>query len=246
MGRLEGKVALVTGGARGQGEAEVRLFAAEGAQVVVADVLDELGEKVAADIGAAATYMHLDVASEHGWAAALARIGAEHGALHVLVNNAGIVRDTPLLTTTLAQYMEVIDINQVGVFLGMRAAAPLVRDSGGGSIVNVSSMMGLVGGVPRIAYVSSKFAVRGMTKAAAAELGPLGIRVNSIHPGAIDTPFIAPGVQARLPVDRLPLGRIGRADEVAHLALFLASEESSYSTGCEFVIDGGWLAAPMV
>jgi 3alpha(or 20beta)-hydroxysteroid dehydrogenase len=245
-GRLAGRVALVTGAARGQGEAEARLFAAEGAQVVLTDVLDELGEKVAAGIGDNARYVHHDVSSEDDWRRVIDEVRSTEGALHVLVNNAGIVRDTPILTTSLEQYLEVININQVGVFLGMREAAPLLRDSGGGSIVNVSSMMGIVGGAPRVAYVSSKFAVRGITKAAAAELGPLGIRVNSIHPGAIDTPFIAPGTRDRLPVDRLPLRRIGTAEEVAKLALFLASDDSSYSTGCEFVIDGGWLAAPLV
>lgn len=242
MGRLDGKVALISGGARGQGAAEARLFAAEGAQVVIGDVLDERGRATAAEIGAAASYVHLDVRSEGDWAGALDHVAAQHGALHVLVNNAGVTGGKPLLESSTAEYLDVININLLGTFLGMRTAAPLIRDSGGGAIVNISSMMGFAGGPARGAYVSSKFAVRGLTKVAALEFGPLGIRVNSIHPGAIDTDMVRPEVRSSMNLDDLPIPRLGRADEVAKLALFLASDESSYSTGAEFIIDGGWLA----
>lgn len=239
--RLAGKVALITGAARGQGAAEARLFVEEGARVWITDVLDEEGAALAADIGPAARYRHLDVADEDAWRAVIDDVRATDGALHVLVNNAGIGIPGTIIDTTLADYRKVIDINQVGTFLGMHVGAPLLRDSGGGSIVNVSSMMGFVGGAARVAYTSSKFAVRGMTKVAAIELGRYGIRVNSIHPGAIETPFIRPETRHLLNTERLPLGRIGTAEEVAKLVLFLASDDASYSTGCEFVIDGGSL-----
>jgi 3alpha(or 20beta)-hydroxysteroid dehydrogenase len=240
--RLAGKVALITGGARGQGRAEARLFADEGAKVIVTDVLDDEGRALAAAIGAAASYHHLDVSDEVQWHTVIDRVRDSHGRLDVLVNNAGIGIPGTIIDTTLADYRKVIDINQVGTFLGMHVCAPLMRDSGGGSIINVSSMMGFVGGAARVAYTASKFAVRGMTKVAAIELGPLGIRVNSIHPGAIETDFIRPETRHLLNLERLPLRRIGTADDVAKLALFLASDEAAYSTGSEFVIDGGWLS----
>ena len=240
--RLAGRVALITGAARGQGAAEARLFAAEGATVYVTDVLDDVGQALAADIGAAARYRRLDVTSEDEWGAVIDEVRATDGRLDVLVNNAGIGIPGTVIGQPLAEYRKVIEINQIGTFLGMHVGAPLMRDSGGGSIINVSSMMGFVGGGARVAYTASKFAIRGMTKAAAIDLGPLGIRVNSIHPGAIETDFIRPETRHLLPTDRLPLGRIGTADDVAKLALFLASDDSSYSTGCEFVVDGGWLS----
>jgi 3alpha(or 20beta)-hydroxysteroid dehydrogenase len=239
--RLAGKVALVTGAARGQGAAEARLFASEGATVVVTDVLDADGAALVADIGARAQYLHLDVTQEEDWQAAIDHVRASLGHLDVLVNNAGIGIPGTVIDTPLSDYRRVIDINQVGTFLGMHVGAPLMRDSGGGSIINVSSMMGFVGGAARVAYTASKFAIRGMTKVAAIELGPLGIRVNSIHPGAIETDFIRPETRHLLPVDKLPLQRIGTADDVAKLALFLASDDAAYSTGSEFIIDGGWL-----
>ena len=245
MGRLEGKTALITGGARGQGAAEARLFAEEGANVVLTDVLDEDGERTADAIGA--DYLHHDVTSEQEWAAAVARTVELHGGIDVLVNNAGIYVETSLLGGDLEQYRRVIEVNQIGVFLGMREVAPVMIERGGGSIVNISSVAGMRAAGGSFAYSASKWAVRGMTRAAAVRLGPHGIRVNSIHPGAIDTPMldetrmVQPGSMEEL-LERIPLGRIAQPEEVAKLALFLASDDSAYSTGSEFIIDGGLLA----
>ncbi|MFE0024498.1 glucose 1-dehydrogenase [Amycolatopsis sp. NPDC059021] len=242
-GRLDGKVALVTGGARGQGEAAVRAFVAEGARVVIADILDEDGEKVAADLGDAAVYQHLDVGSEADWEAAIARTQAEFGAPTVLVNNAGILHFSELGKTALADYERVIRVNQIGQFLGMRSVVEPMTAAGGGSIVNVSSVEGLAGMPYLVAYTASKFASRGMTKVAALELGAKNIRVNSVHPGAIDTPMIPAAVGAEVDMSfiakKVPLGRVGRPEEIAQLVLFLASDESSYCTGAEFAADGG-------
>ena len=245
MGRLEGKTALITGGARGQGAAEARLFAEEGANVVLTDVLDEDGERTADAIGA--DYLHHDVTSEQEWAAAVARTVELHGGIDVLVNNAGIYVETSLLGGDLEQYRRVIEVNQIGVFLGMREVAPVMIERGGGSIVNISSVAGMRAAGGSFAYSASKWAVRGMTRAAAVRLGPHGIRVNSIHPGVIDTPMLdetrmaTPGSMEEL-LERIPLGRIAQPEEVAKLALFLASDDSAYSTGSEFIIDGGLLA----
>jgi 3alpha(or 20beta)-hydroxysteroid dehydrogenase len=248
MNRLEGKVALITGAARGQGEAEARLFAAEGARVVVSDVLDELGRAVADDIGEATCYFHHDVTNEGSWQRTIDAATDRFGAVNVLVNNAGILRPRSLETTTLDDYMAQISVNQVGCFLGMKAVVPAMKAAGGGSIVNTSSVSGLNGAGGQIAYVASKFAIRGMTKAAAIELGRHRIRVNSIHPGGIDTDM------ARLPefahldasawASSWPIPRMGTAGEVAKLMVFLASDESSYCTGGEFLIDGGMTAGP--
>jgi 3alpha(or 20beta)-hydroxysteroid dehydrogenase len=238
MGRLDGKVAIVTGAARGQGEAEARRFVAEGASVVLGDVLDDV-KTVADDLGDKAVAVKLDVTSEPAWSGAVRETVDRFGRLDILVNNAAMYRaGTPLVDLTPDDYRTVIEINQTGVFLGMRAVAPVMAQHGGGSIVNVSSLAGLAGQPGALAYVASKFAVRGMTKVAALELGPAGIRVNSIHPGVIDTPMIA-GVAERFPVRRIPAQRVGEPDDVASLALFLASSESSFCTGAEFVIDGG-------
>ena len=245
MGRLEGKTALITGGARGQGAAEARLFAEEGANVVLTDVLDEDGERTADAIGA--DYLHHDVTSEAEWAAAVAHAIGLHGGIDVLVNNAGIYIETSLLGGDLEQYRRVIEVNQVGVYLGMREVAPAMIERGGGSIINISSVAGMRAGAGSFAYSASKWAVRGMTKSAAVRLGPHGIRVNSIHPGVIDTPMldetrmVQPGSREEL-LERIPLGRIAQPEEVAKLALFLASDDSAYSTGSEFIIDGGLLA----
>lgn len=243
MSRLDGKVALVSGAARGQGAAEARLFVAEGARVVMGDLLDDEGRDVAASLGDDAHYVHLDVTQEASWTQAVHIATERFGRLDVLVNNAGIFRMSPLLDLSVADYMTVVTVNQVGVFLGMKTAAPAMIAAGGGSIVNISSIDGLVGSTNSLAYVASKFAVRGMTKTAALELGHHGIRVNSVHPGGIRTPMVteALGDQAAGAMfANVPLGRIGEPEEVAKLALFLASDESSYSTGSEFVIDGGW------
>ena len=246
MGELDGKVAIVTGAARGQGEAEARRFVQAGAKVLLGDVLDDEGEKAAANIGADAVYRRLDVTDEASWAGALAEVEERWGRLDVLVNNAGVARFSPLAMTSLEDYMAVISVNQVGVFLGMRSVIPLMTRSGGGSIVNTSSVDGMTGMLGVTAYVASKFAVRGMTKTAALELGPVGIRVNSIHPGGVDTPMLRPEGLPVVDLSRVftnvPLQRIGTPDDIAELALFLASDRSSYCTGSEFVIDGGLLA----
>ncbi|MGW7691348.1 glucose 1-dehydrogenase [Streptomyces asiaticus] len=251
MARLDGRVALISGGARGQGEAEARRFVAEGASVLIGDVLDEEGRKVADDLGAAAHYTHLDVTNPEHWSAAVDLAVRNFGKLDALVNNAGIARFGALQDFPLDDYQRVVQVNQVGTFLGMQAVIPAMRTAGGGTIVNISSTAGLAGVTGTIAYTASKFAVRGMTKVAAIELGPLGIRVNSVHPGGVDTPMNDQAVDIDLadpsgdPNAKLPMGRIGRPEEVANMVLFLTSDESSYSTGSEFVADGGMLAGPL-
>ncbi len=251
MGRLDGKVAIVSGGARGQGEAEVRLFAAEGAKVVFGDVLHDLGEAVANDVGPNAHYLPLDVTDPEAWQKAVAETTSRFGPPTVLVNNAGVLLfGVSMVDTSLEDYMRVININQVGVFLGMKYTAPAMIEAGGGSIVNISSTNGMAGYGGTVAYTASKFAVRGMTKNAALELGQHGIRVNSIHPGGVDTAMTAPDTLGDAISDEereatfamLPLGRVGQPVEIAHLAAYLASDDSSYSTGAEFIADGGMLA----
>ncbi len=251
MGRLDGKVAIVSGGARGQGEAEVRLFAAEGAKVVFGDVLHDLGEAVAADVGPNTHYLPLDVTDPEAWQKAVAEATSRFGPPTVLVNNAGVLLfGVSMVDTSLEDYMRVININQVGVFLGMKFTAPAMIEAGGGSIVNISSTNGMAGYGGTVAYTASKFAVRGMTKNAALELGQHGIRVNSIHPGGVDTAMTAPDTLGDAISDEereatfamLPLGRVGQPVEIAHLAAYLASDDSSYSTGAEFIADGGMLA----
>jgi 3alpha(or 20beta)-hydroxysteroid dehydrogenase len=248
VGRLEGKVALISGAARGQGEAEARLFAEEGAELVLGDVLDDVGEKVVADIGDGAVYVHLDVTRPEDWAGAVRTAGDRFGHLDVLVNNAGILRAAPIERMTLDDYMAVITVNQVGCFLGMQAAIPALREAGRGVIINTSSILGLEGVPGLTAYAASKFAVRGMTKCAALELGPLGIRVHSVHPGGIDTEMTRmqafDGADSDAVYRAQPIPRIGQPEEVARLMVFLASDESSYCTGAEFVIDGGSTAGP--
>ncbi len=243
MGRLNNKVAIITGASRGQGEAEARLFVEEGAKVVLTDVLDELGEKVATEIGA--TYQHLDVRDEGAWQKVTEAAIEQYGRVDVLVNNAGIFHSASLLDTTVTDYQRVIEVNQVGVFLGMKTIAASMKQIGNaGSIVNISSLAGIEGTRNCTAYGASKWAVRGMTKVAANELGRFNIRVNSIHPGLIDTdmmqeiPYIQAGKLEQVN-NNIPLGRPARADEVAQLALFLATDESSYCTGSEFIVDGG-------
>lgn len=241
-GRLDGYIALITGGARGQGEQEARLFADEGATVVIADLLDEQGQAIAAELDRC-TYSHLDVADADAWASLVADLLDAHERIDVLVNNAGIYLNSPLAETSPDDYRRVIEVNQTGVFLGMRAVTPAMTAARSGSIINISSGAGLRGAPGRIAYAASKWAVRGMTKVAALELGPFDIRVNSIHPGPIATDMLqlSPDVVAdpEKAMRRVPLGRFGTAQEVARMALFLASDESSYSTGAEFVLDGG-------
>ncbi len=243
MGRLDDKVALITGGARGQGAAEAALFTREGATVVITDVIDDVGEATAAELGDAVTYLHHDVTGEDEWEAVVARVLDEHGRIDVLVNNAGIFLHGGAFDTGLDDWNRVIAVNQTGVFLGVKAVGPAMRDRGAGSIVNISSVAGL-GGTPMAhAYGASKWAVRGMTKSAARELAAHHVRVNSVHPGFIETPMMHElGATAELLATHVPMGRVASADEVATLVLFLASDESAYCTGHEFVIDGGMKA----
>ena len=239
MGRLDGKVAIITGAARGQGAAEARLFAAEGARVLLADILDADGEAVAAEIGDAAAYTRLDVTDEAQWQAAVALAEQRFGPVTVLVNNAGILHFQVLHKTELSDFENVMRVNVHGVFLGMKSVVPSMTRAGGGSIVNISSTAGLVGLPYFGAYVASKWAVRGLTKTAAIDLGHKGIRVNSVHPGGIDTPMVA-GTTADAPFyKRLPVPRMGSPDEAARAVLFLAADEASSIAGAELAVDGG-------
>ncbi|MFG3498025.1 SDR family NAD(P)-dependent oxidoreductase [Streptomyces sp. NPDC047928] len=248
MGRLDGRVVVITGAARGQGEQEARLFAAEGARVVIGDVLDERGEALARDLGSGtARYVRLDVTREDDWAAAVAVARDAFGRIDGLVNNAGILRFNELVATPLAEFHEVVQVNQVGCFLGIRAVAPEIEAAGGGTIVNTASYTALTGMAGVGAYAATKHAVLGLTRVAAVELASRGIRVNAVCPGAVDTPMsnpdgVDPAAVAELYRSLVPLGRIGRPEEVAALALFLTCDDSSYITGQPFVIDGGWLA----
>jgi 3alpha(or 20beta)-hydroxysteroid dehydrogenase len=235
--RVDGKVAVITGAAQGMGAAHARLLAEHGARVVIADRAQEQGRQLARELGRDALFVHLDVTGPREWAALVETVTARFGAINVLINNAGILLLHTVETATLADYRKVIDVNQIGTFLGMQAVIPAMKDGGGGSIVNVSSTAGAVGFVDNFAYVASKWAVRGMTKAAALELAPHGIRVNAILPGEVNTPMIA---DLGMSVDTTPLGRFGDPREIAYLALYLASDESGYTTGADFAIDGGY------
>lgn len=239
MGRVEGKVAIVTGGARGIGAALARLLAAEGASVLVTDALPEPTGAGADRTGGATRYIRHDVTDSAGWKDVIAAAEDTFGPVTVLVNNAGILSQARLEDLDEADYRHVVDVNQVGVFFGMRAVLPSMRRAGGGSIVNISSIAGLVGFADFFAYTTSKWAVRGMTKAAALELAPDNIRVNSVHPGFVTTQMTT-GLDTEPVVRTQPIARMGRPEEVARLVLFLASDESSYSTGSEFVTDGGY------
>lgn len=236
MGRADGKVALISGGARGMGAAHARALVAEGAEVVAADILDDEGKALAEELGGAARFVHLDVTQPDQWKAAVQTAVEEFGALNVLVNNAGIVNGNTLQNFPLADWQKIIDINLTGTFLGMQAAVEPMIVAGGGSIINISSVEGLRGSPGLYGYVASKFGVRGLAKAAALELAPHNIRVNSIHPGMIRTPMTA-----GIPEDflQIPLGRAAEPGEVSACVVYLASDESSYSTGGEFVVDGG-------
>lgn len=236
MGRVDGKVALVSGGARGMGASHSRLLVEEGASVVIADLLDEEGTALAEELGPRATFVHLDVTAPDQWDRAVAHATTTFGSLDILVNNAGIANGAALTEFTDEMWSKIIAINLSGVFYGMRAAVPALARSGHGSIVNISSVEGLQGSPGLHGYVAAKFGVRGLTKSAAVELAAAGIRVNSIHPGLIETPMTTGIDAAQL---QIPLGRAAKPEEVSRLVLFLASDESSYSTGSEFVIDGG-------
>jgi len=251
MGRLDGKVALITGGARGMGKSHVRHFVEQGARVVFGDVLDDSGEAVAAALGPdACRYVHHDVTSEADWARAIALATGTFGKLDVCVNNAGVLAFGPITEMPLAEFRRIMEVNAVGCWLGMKSAAVPMKAAGGGSIVNISSIEGMTGAAECSAYAASKFAVRGMTKAAAQELGQFGIRVNSVHPGGILTRMVLENAETMDPergeryLRALPLGRFGQSIEVSRLVAFLASDESSYCTGSEFVADGGILSGP--
>ena len=248
--RLEGKVAIITGGARGQGATEARMFAREGARVVIGDVRDELGMQVEAEIrelGGEAVYLHLDVTSADDWQRAIDTAEQQFGKVDVLVNNAAIVLRKDIEETTSDDWDNIMAVNAKGVFLGARAVIPAMRRAGGGSIVNISSISGLVGIGPP-AYIATKGAVRLFTKSTAIQYASENIRANSIHPGSVDTDMRREGlgsqtteeIQAR--VDNIPLGRVGTTEDISYGALFLASDESSFMTGSELVIDGGYTA----
>lgn len=240
MGRLDGKIILISGGARGQGAAEARACVAEGARVVIGDVLESAGRALAAELGQSCAFVRQDVTQEADWDAAI-RAAEALGGLHGLVNNAGIYQPATLMETDAAMFERHTRVNQLGCFLGMKAVVPLMEKSGGGAIVNVSSVAGLRGSPGAIAYSATKWALRGMTKSAAADLAPRGIRVNSIHPGPIDTEMLSVRTAAQNAerLTRVPMRRMGTVDEIANLVLFLLSDESSYITGAEVAIDGG-------
>jgi len=243
MGRLDDKVALITGGARGQGAAEAARFASEGATVYISDVLDDIGETTATELGDSVTFLHHDVTSEDDWIGVSDGIVEAQGRIDVLVNNAGIFRIAGVVDTSLDDWNRMIAINQTGVFLGLREVGRRMRDRGRGSIINISSVAGLSGAARAHAYSATKWAVRGMTKSAAQEFAAAGVRVNSVHPGIIETDMLAEFAE-HLPrvTETIPMGRTASPDEVANLVLFLASDESSYCSGHEFVIDGAMRA----
>lgn len=247
MGRLDGKVALISGGARGQGALEAELFAAEGASVVFGDVLDDEGRSVERRIteaGGEAIYVHLDVTSDEDWTAAVDTAVARFGKLDVLVNNAGVANDEKIEETSEELWERIMRVNAKGVFLGTRKALPAMRRAGGGSIINVSSIAGILGrALTGSAYSASKGAVRTFTKTTAIQHAQERIRCNSIHPGPVDTPMLA-GISDNPDVlsartEEVPLGRLGHSRDIAYGALYLASDESVWITGIELIIDGG-------
>jgi 3alpha(or 20beta)-hydroxysteroid dehydrogenase len=245
MARLDGKVAIITGGARGMGGATSRLFAAEGAKVVIADVLDKEGAELAAELKGSAIFQHHDVTDEASWSSVVAKAIATFGKVDILVNNAGILLFKTLLDTSKADYERVLGVNLMGAFLGIKAVAPHMIERGSGSIVNVSSVDGMKGANSLGAYSSSKWGLRGLTRVAAMEFGHKGVRVNSIHPGGIDTAMGNPYSENRTEVNKrytmVPLQRVGDPIEAARTSLFLASDDSSYLCGAEIAVDGGML-----
>ncbi|MBH0779893.1 glucose 1-dehydrogenase [Nocardia bovistercoris] len=240
MGRVDGKVAIISGGSQGMGAAHARLLVAEGAKVVIGDILDDEGKALADSLGEAARYVHLDVSQPELWDAAVAEAVNSFGKVDVLVNNAGIINGGPIQRFNLDKWRKIIDINLTGTFLGIRAVVDPMIAAGGGSIINVSSIEGLRGAPWAHGYVASKWGVRGLAKSASLELAQHNIRVNSLHPGLIRTPMTE-----NIPDDlvTIPLGRPAQPEEVATFVLFLASDESSYATGSEFIVDGGLVTA---
>ncbi|WP_067801671.1 glucose 1-dehydrogenase [Actinomadura formosensis] len=248
MGQLDGKVALITGGARGMGKAHVRRFLDEGAKVVFGDVLEEEGAKLAAELGDAVRFVRMDVSSPQDWDAAVETATSTFGALNVLVNNAGIIRHKRIEDMELDEFRRILEVNLIGQWLGVKTVTGPMREAGGGSIVNVSSTEGFIGAAGLAAYSASKFGIRGLTKSAARELGQYGIRVNSVHPGGVLTPLSMQDDVVAATVDSadaflkaLPLGRMGNSKEVSGLIVYLASDDSSYCTGSEVLVDGGML-----
>lgn len=242
MNRVSGKIAIVTGGARGMGASHARRLIEEGAKVMLTDILDQEGKATARALGTNARFLHHDVTREAEWKHIVSETEAAFGPVSVLVNNAGIVAYGDLIENLEeADYRRVIDVNQVSVFLGMKSVLPSMKRAGGGSIVNISSVAGLIGTPGMLGYNASKFAVRGMTKSAAIELAPYNIRVNSVHPGFIRTPMAAwaAGDAEKAVLSATPAGRVGEPDEVSSIVLMLASDESAFATGAEFVVDGG-------
>ena len=244
MAELKDKVAIITGGARGMGAATSRLFAEAGANVVIGDMLTSEGEALAGELGA--TFERLDVGDEANWRAVVERTLTRHGRIDALVNNAGVVSFGAIVDTSVEEFERVLRVNLIGAFLGMKTVAPTMLARGAGSIVNISSVNGFRGSNATGAYTASKFGVRGLTKAAAFEFGHRGVRVNSVHPGGVDTLM---GNPARLEGDAVnkdyrdvPLQRIGRPEEIARVSLFLASDAASYVNGAEIAVDGGWTA----
>ncbi|MCJ8008645.1 glucose 1-dehydrogenase [Lederbergia wuyishanensis] len=240
MSRLDGKIAIITGGARGMGASHVRKFVAEGAKVVITDILEEEGQALANELGENAKFIKHDVTKASDWETVVTETENAFGPVNVLVNNAGISMNKNIMEITEEDYRRIVDINQISVFLGIKSVVPSMQKAEGGSIVNISSINGLVGGA--IGYTDTKFAVRGMTKAAALQLASSGIRVNSVHPGVIETPMIAQG-DSKDAIQEfakyIPNRRIAKPEEVTNLVLFLASDDSSYCVGSEFVVDGG-------
>ena len=245
MARLQGKVAIITGGARGMGAATARLFVEQGASVVIGDLLEDAGKALAAELGDRACFIKMDISQKADWLQAV-DAAARFGPLTVLVNNAGILHVASIVDTSEEDYLRVIRINQLGTFLGIQSVIEPMKAAGGGSIINVSSIDGLQSKNGLIAYSASKWAVRGMTKSAAIELGQHNIRVNSVHPGGIKTEMgggeDTPDEIANEFYASHPLPRVGKPHEVAYVSLFLASDEASYCTGSEYAADGGWFA----
>ena len=241
MAKLDGRVALVTGGARGMGEAHARALAAEGARVVIGDVLEAEGAAVADELGDGARFAALDVTDEGSWRAAVSFAEDAFGPISVLVNNAGVLAVAPIAELAIEEWRRVLDTNLTGAFLGMKTVHPSMRRAGGGAIVNVSSMAAYIAVAPASAYTASKWGLRGLTKAAAIEFGPDSIRVNSLHPGMIMTPMIEGAADEATQSARYPIPRFGRSEEVAATMLHIVCD-ATYSTGSEFCVDGGILA----
>ncbi|MGX9134244.1 glucose 1-dehydrogenase [Rummeliibacillus sp. JY-2-4R] len=243
MARLEGKIAIITGAAQGMGAAHARKFIAEGAKVVLTDLNEEKGHALAEELGENALFVKQNVTKIEDWKNVVIQAEKSFGSVNVLVNNAGITMAKSILETTEEEYRRIVDINQVSVFLGMKTVIPSMQKAGSGSIVNISSINGIVGGA--IGYTDTKFAVRGMTKAAAIECANYGIRVNSVHPGVIATPMVVQE-DTKAAVEEfakhIPVKRVAQPEEVTNMVLYLASDESSYSTGSEYIVDGGLTA----